>query len=1251
MRGGDVGNTTGDSGEAGLIDGGMAVAVAAGRERALVVTPTAIEVGGGVRLVGNPFSDVTHVDELGASSEIDTFFFVPDVSGSYVFSLLATSFDAEFRVYDRFGADLSGRVDLFFAGGTETVTQTLVQGQGVYIGVSGTLPGAAAGYTLRINGPDEIGAQLVLPEPGYAWSFGGTLDLKGDVDYLPFTAPAGTNRLNLNVTATSFDSVVELYSNTGVLLKRLNNVGFGGTESLGDYEVTPGAGFFVGVSAASRDATGGYVVNLDFNPDLPPDAGDPPASVAPLSGTLLRLDPQGDAGIQGQISGGADFDVYAVHVETSGKHLFSVDGGFDRQLRVYDDLGMALTGILDQTSLNGPETANPTLTAGQWVYVAVAGAANEKGAYTLTINGPSYELQRLETPAPSFSAAGSGVVGTTGDVDYWSITAPSDTNVLNLSVRPGAFDSYVQLFDGNGALLQVIDSGASGAADVGNNIAITAGRSYIIGISAFSAAATGAYDLQVDFNPDPLGATGDPPPTLFPLGGRLLRLNPLGDATRSDILLAEAEFDVHAIRVEDVGSYAFSVNGVVNSQLRIYDAGGKPLTPIVDQRPGNATETTTLNVASADWIYVVVGGANGSTGAYTLTVDGPGSASALPTIETPSPAFTGTRTDGLGVGGDVDHLRIVAPFGASRLDLSVEPTGFDSLVELYDDKGALVRTLDSGGLGGIDRATGIVVTPGSTWYIGVSATSRTATGSYAVTVDFAPDQTDFTAPTASTLSPGDDATDVPVDSLISFSFDEPVQPGRGNIVLRDAEGQVVASHAVGSSPLLSFAGDKVTLDLAADLIAGASYRVDVEAGAVLDLAGNAFAGLSSYNFTTKPPPDLTAPTVASFTPADGARDVAVAANLVLRFSEPVSWGSGTIVLRNVATGAVVAQYAAANGAQVSLAGNLLTIDPAADLTLGTEYRLDLDLGVVKDAAGNPYAGTRSYNFSTLPSTVPSAGDDVLTGTANADTFNALAGNDRIDGGAGDDSLDGGAGADFIDGGAGNDTALFPLTRGDYLLSRNAQGVVTVIDKLGLTDTLVNVESIQTASGTVATSSIPYLPGFDAASASPTLVYRFYNDRDKAFFYTASVAERDVIIGNSTDPAITPAEPLWPYFYQGATFEQASAATGSVPVYRFYNTRTGHHFFTTSELERETVLKESTDPAYGQPGPLWTFQFEGVAFRAYADANHADVLPVFRFYSPTLDRHFYTASVDEAKEIRLTGLWTDEGVGFWGETPG
>lgn len=290
--------------------------------------------------------------------------------------------------------------------------------------------------------------------------------------------------------------------------------------------------------------------------------------------------------------------------------------------------------------------------------------------------------------------------------------------------------------------------------------------------------------------------------------------------------------------------------------------------------------------------------------------------------------------------------------------------------------------------------------------------------------------------------------------------------------------------------------------------------------------------------------------------------------------------------------------------------------------------------------------------------------DILYGRTPDPTFLSryLSGNDTVigntwanylGGGTGNDRLVGAGGADTIDGGAGTDTSVYTeLPRSDYLASRHSNGTITVATRDGTTDRNTNVETLEFTTGAVAATSIPYLPGFTAVPAgSVEPVYRFYNDRDKAFFYTKDASERDMIIRESTDPAYTPANGLWPYFYQGATFEQAHSSGGSVPVFRFYNTKTGHHFFTTSVGERDMVQRESTDPAYGQPGPLWTFVYEGEAFRAFTDANHRDAAPVYRFYSPSLDRHFFTASADEAAQIRLTGVWTDEGVGYWGEKTG
>ena len=514
---------------------------------------------------------------------------------------------------------------------------------------------------------------------------------------------------------------------------------------------------------------------------------------------------------------------------------------------------------------------------------------------------------------------------------------------------------------------------------------------------------------------------------------------------------------------------------------------------------------------------------------------------------------------------------------------------------------------------------------------------------------------DTTAPTVSNYSPLDGATGVAVGSPIVLSFSEPVRAGSGNIVLRDSSGNAVQTFAVASAPQLSFSGNTLRIDPSADLAPGAGYRVDLDAGSVKDVAGNNYAGTTSYDFSTAMAADTAAPLVLSFLPTDEATGVAVGSHIVVQFSEAIARGTGTIVLRNNA-GTPIETWQSATAAQLSIAGNTLTINPSADLAEGSSYRVDFDFGAVVDAAGNRFAGSTTYNFSTAGggssvSNVPTPGNDVLVGNAGPDSINALAGNDSINAFDGNDLIDGGPGIDFIDGGTGNDIALFVLPRSEYLFSRQSTGVVLVQDKFGTLDTLVNVESVQTASGTVATATMAYLPTYDEAAASSTLVYRFYNDRDKAFFYTASVAERDLIIQQSTNPAHTPNEAMWPYFYQGATFEQGHTSAGTLPVYRFYNTATGHHFFTTSEAERQNVFNESTDPGYGAPGPLWSYNFEGVAFSAYGGPGHADSQTVFRFYSPSLDRHFFTASTEEAQQIRLTGVWNDEGVGFYGEMPG
>ena len=184
--------------------------------------------------------------------------------------------------------------------------------------------------------------------------------------------------------------------------------------------------------------------------------------------------------------------------------------------------------------------------------------------------------------------------------------------------------------------------------------------------------------------------------------------------------------------------------------------------------------------------------------------------------------------------------------------------------------------------------------------------------------------------------------------------------------------------------------------------AGSSLTVpvgDYAPGAIqvrqTDAAGNVSA--QTGKLTSALVVDLTAPTVAAWSPADGAAGVAVGSNIVITFSEAIERGVGDIRLATAA-GTTIATYAAASS-NISISASTLTIDPSLSLAGDTEYVLTFAAGTVKDLAGNPYAGTATYGFTTAP-----ANGQALVGTGGDDQFTGNDSNDSFDGGPGIDTL-------------------------------------------------------------------------------------------------------------------------------------------------------------------------------------------------------------------------------------------------------
>ena len=86
-------------------------------------------------------------------------------------------------------------------------------------------------------------------------------------------------------------------------------------------------------------------------------------------------------------------------------------------------------------------------------------------------------------------------------------------------------------------------------------------------------------------------------------------------------------------------------------------------------------------------------------------------------------------------------------------------------------------------------------------------------------------------------------------------------------------------------------------------------------------------------------------------------------------------------------------------------------------------------------------------------------------------------------------------------------------------------------------------------------------------ANATAIYRFFDVSNGTHFMTASATERDTLIGSHPDMVFEPGSTL---------FEYATPQAGDAAVYRFFDNRSGAHFFTADAVERASVLSTRPD---------------------------------------------------------------------------
>lgn len=111
---------------------------------------------------------------------------------------------------------------------------------------------------------------------------------------------------------------------------------------------------------------------------------------------------------------------------------------------------------------------------------------------------------------------------------------------------------------------------------------------------------------------------------------------------------------------------------------------------------------------------------------------------------------------------------------------------------------------------------------------------------------------DVTAPAIVNLSPANGATDVSTNIAATITFNETIQKGTGNIVVRRTSDNSIFQTIDITSPSVIAGTTSITFNLAG-LAVNTGYYVEIDNGAVEDVSGNDFPGISGsggWSFTT-----------------------------------------------------------------------------------------------------------------------------------------------------------------------------------------------------------------------------------------------------------------------------------------------------------------------------------------------------------------------------------------------------------------
>lgn len=635
-------------------------------------------------------------------------------------------------------------------------------------------------------------------------------------------------------------------------------------------------GIYMIAASAYGESTGSYTLTVTTG-----DAGlgDDDAGDSGQGATEVPL-AAGSGNAGGTIDFAGDQDWFSVTLVAGVTYTITLsgqDGGGGTLVDpyfggVYDADGELLDGTWNDDygdSLDAQISFTPLV--GGTYYLAAEAYDADTGTYTISVTGAA--SAPVETPAdittPVSIALGgriNGVLETAGDVDWIAATLTAgQTYVFDLGSDRTTFNPLsdpliLGIYDSSGVLLPGTgndDFGFTRDAEV--SFTPDADGVYYLAATGFDDD-VGAYTLQLrsdtpgvdlagDNTAGALGVTVDAPA----LGGAI---DFARDVDWYRVALSAGQVYDIEVRAADSGN-----GSLLDPELvAIYDAAGN-----VIAGTGGAEDELDVSALFAPGVsgdyYFAVSAADDGVGTYAVAVSNLGAAGSDVADNAFTTAGVGVDTPFAGTidtAGDVDWIELELTAGTTyRLDLKGAPTGDGTLSDpvllgVVDAAGmALANSSDDDGGEG-QNASATFVAPADGLYFAAVAGYGAATGSYALLLSDldAIGEGDVTAPTLLALTPADNSVQVAPGSNLTLVFDEAVQAGTGTITLTGGASPLVIDI---SDPQVSFQGSTLSINPSVLLADNTQYSVQISAGAVQDLSGNAFAGINDttrFSFQT-----------------------------------------------------------------------------------------------------------------------------------------------------------------------------------------------------------------------------------------------------------------------------------------------------------------------------------------------------------------------------------------------------------------